>query len=134
MELWGRETSINVQKVMWVLAELNLDYTRIDVGGVFGGLDDKRYTDLNPHRKIPTLVDGSVVVWESNAILRYLGDAYGRDALYGTTTAARSASDRWMEWFQNSVYQSFQAIFHQKVKLAICSRDSVVLELSLIHI
>ena len=31
--LWGRVSSVNVQKVLWMLAELDLDYDRIDAGG-----------------------------------------------------------------------------------------------------
>ncbi|ASJ72738.1 glutathione S-transferase family protein [Granulosicoccus antarcticus] len=127
IKLFGRSTSINVQKVMWVLAELNLKYDRFDVGGAFGGLNDAEYIALNPHQKVPTLVDDTVVLWESNAILRYLADAYGRDVIFGTTPAARGTSDMWMEWYQNSVYPNFQAIFHQKVRLRSTERSSDVL-------
>ena len=125
--LWGRRTSINVQRVMWVLAELELDYERRDAGGSFGGLDDEAYVALNPHKKIPTLVDGDVVLWESNAIIRYLADAYGRDTIFGPTPAARGTSDMWMEWYQNSVYPNFQAIFHQTVRLPDSERNPDIL-------
>jgi len=127
IKLWGRRTSINVQKVMWVLAELDIEYCRIDAGGSFGGLNDAAYVALNPHRKVPTLVDGKTVLWESNAILRYLADAYGREAIFGATAAERGTSDRWMEWYQSSVYANFQSIFHQTVKLPATERDSEVL-------
>lgn len=127
INLWGRRTSINVQKVMWVLAELGIEYERFDAGGVFGGLSESTYTQLNPHQKVPTLVDGSAVLWESNAIVRYLGDAYGRDVIFGSTPAARAKSDMWMEWYQNSVYSNFQTIFHQKVKLPKAERSPDVL-------
>ena len=128
IKLWGRRTSINVQKVMWVLAELNLEYDRLDLGGSFGGLTDTSYVKINPHQKVPTLVDGEVVVWESNAILRYLGGAYGCDALFGATTATRAESDMWMEWYQSSVYASFQTLFHQTVKLPIGERSKAIRE------
>jgi len=108
---------------MWVLAELGLDYDRIDAGGSFGGLNTSEYLDLNPNQKVPTLVDGDVVLWESNAIIRYLADAYGRDALFGATAAMRGSSDMWMEWYQSSVYANFQAIFHQTVKLPMAQRS-----------
>ncbi|MGQ7847066.1 glutathione S-transferase family protein [Granulosicoccus sp. 3-233] len=127
IELWGRRTSINVQKVMWVLAELGLDYKRFDAGGRFGGLNDAAYMALNPHQKVPTLVDGETVLWESNAIMRYLADAYDKDTLFGSTPAARGASDMWMEWYQNSVYANFQIIFHQTVKLPHAERSGKVL-------
>jgi len=128
IELWGRQTSINVQKVMWVLAELKLSYNRIDAGGSFGGLDHPAYIALNPHQKIPTLVDGTAVLWESNAVLRYLADAYGQEIIIGSTPAERAASDMWMEWYQNSVYANFQTIFHHTVKLPHAARDAQILE------
>lgn len=127
IHLWGRRTSINVQKVMWVLAELKLDYERSDVGGAFGGLNNEAYTALNPHRQVPTLVDGNTVLWESNAILRYLADAYGKDIIFGSTPAARGTSDMWMEWYQSSVYSQFQAIFYQTVRLPHAERSPDIL-------
>ena len=125
--LWGRRTSINVQKVMWILAELKLDYERYDAGGSFGGLNDDAYIALNPHKKIPTLIDDSVVFWESNAIIRYLADAYGQNTLFDVTPSQRGTSDMWMEWYQNSVYANFQTIFHQTVRLPHSQRSPQVL-------
>lgn len=125
--LWGRSTSINVQKVMWLLAELKVQYTRIDCGGAFGGLDDPAYVALNPNRTVPTLVDGDVVIWESNAILRYLAGTYGPKTSFGGTPAQRALGDNWMEWYQTSVYARFQAIFHQTVRLPMADRDAGIL-------
>ena len=64
LTVWGRTSSVNVQKVMWAVRELGLEHERIDVGGAFGGLDTPEYGAMNPNRKIPTLQDGEVVVWE----------------------------------------------------------------------
>ena len=64
MRLWGRKTSVNVQKVLWALEELGLDYDQRDAGGAFGGLDTQEYLALNPTRKVPTLQDGELVIWE----------------------------------------------------------------------
>ncbi|SVC50917.1 uncharacterized protein METZ01_LOCUS303771, partial [marine metagenome] len=72
LRLLGRETSGNVQKVLWLLEELGLDYSREDYGRQFENTADAAYLSLNPTGKVPTLVDGATVVWESNSILRYL--------------------------------------------------------------
>jgi len=77
LKLWGRLSSCNVQKALWALEELKLPYTRIDAGGDFGGLDDPSYLAMNPHGRVPTLVDGDVTVWESDAIVRYVAARYG---------------------------------------------------------
>lgn len=118
LKLWGRSTSYNVQKVMWIIAELGLSCPRIDVGGAFGGLDDPDYLALNPNKRIPTLIDGDQVLWESNTICRYLVDAYDTNtALKCKTAQQRAQADMWMEWFQNNAYTHSIALFHQLVKL-----------------
>ena len=74
--VWGRATSVNVQKVMWAVGEIGIAHERIDVGGRFGGLDAPAYLAMNPHRRVPTIDDDGVIVWESNAIVRYLAARY----------------------------------------------------------
>ena len=73
----GRANSINVQKVMWLAAEIGLDVERVDVGGAFGGNDTADYLAKNPNGRVPVLEDGDFVLWESNAIVRYLTEKYG---------------------------------------------------------
>ena len=72
LKIWGRDNSINVQKVMWATSELGLACERVDVGGHHGGLDTPDYGAMNPNRRVPTLQDGAFTLWESNAIVRYL--------------------------------------------------------------
>lgn len=123
MRLWGRKTSINVQKVLWTLEELGLPYERTDAGGEFGGLDTPEYVAMNPTRRVPTLQDGDLVIWESNAVVRYLARTYGDGQLTGTTGAMAARADMWMEWFQNNVYSDFIALFYQTVRLPRSQRD-----------
>jgi glutathione S-transferase len=98
LKIWGRTSSINVQKVMWTVAELGLPHERIDAGGQFGGLDTAAYAGLNPNRLIPVIEDGATVVWESNAIVRYLAARYGAGSLWSEEPGKRSEADRWMDW------------------------------------
>src|SRR4026209_1865800 len=72
LTLWGRTNSINVQKVHWCLEELGLTYDRIDAGREFGVVDTPEYRRLNPNALVPTIEDDGFVLWESNAIVRYL--------------------------------------------------------------
>ncbi|MBS7740254.1 MAG: glutathione S-transferase N-terminal domain-containing protein [Chelatococcus sp.] len=97
LKVWGRPDSSNVAKVMWAVGELGLPCERIDLGGKFGGNDDPVYRSKNPHGRIPTLEDGDAVLWESNAIVRYLAGRYG-SGLLPADLAERAASDRWMDW------------------------------------
>ncbi|OYY79224.1 MAG: glutathione S-transferase [Sphingomonas sp. 28-62-20] len=95
LTIWGRLNSHNVKKVAWLADEIGLDYVRHDVGGQFGM--DAAYCALNPNALIPTIEDDGFVLWESNAILRYLGARYA-PALWPADPAARAMADRWMDW------------------------------------
>ena len=72
LTIWGRANSVNVQKVLWCLAELDLAYQRIDAGMQFGKNNEAPYLAMNPNGRVPTLVDGDFVLWESNSVMRYL--------------------------------------------------------------
>ena len=92
LTVWGRANSVNVQKVLWCLAELDLAYERIDAGMAFGKNDRPEYLAMNPNGRVPTLVDGDYVLWESNSIMRYLNLAFGRGSpIYPTSPQARAA-------------------------------------------
>lgn len=94
--LWGRLNSHNVKKVAWLAEELGLPYERRDIGGQFGFTD--AYLAMNPNQLIPTIEDGDVVLWESNAILRYLAAKYGGEGFWPADPAARAVGDKWMDW------------------------------------
>ena len=66
LTIWGRLSSINVQKVVWAAGEAEQAFERIDVGGPFGGLDTLEFAAMNPNRQIPVLRDGrcvAVMAW-----------------------------------------------------------------------
>ncbi|MDO7842769.1 glutathione S-transferase family protein [Sphingomonas immobilis] len=95
LKIWGRLNSHNVKKVAWLAEEIGVDYVRHDVGGQFGFPED--YAAKNPNRLIPTIEDAGLVLWESNAILRYVAAKYAPD-LWPADPAARAAGDKWMDW------------------------------------
>ena len=111
IEVLGRATSSNVQKVLWTLRELGLDHRRRDLGGVHGGLDRPDYRAMNPNGKIPTLIDGDLVLWESNAIVRYLAARYDPGGLWPQDAGARALADRWMDWQQTVLFPPWVAVF-----------------------
>lgn len=97
--IWGRANSVNVQKVLWCCDELVLPFQRIDAGLQFGRVNEPEFLALNPNGKVPTLVDGSFVLWESNAILRYLAMEYGSSSLlYPAEPKTRALIERWLDW------------------------------------
>lgn len=98
LKVYGRADSSNSAKVYWLLDEIGLESERIDCGGRFGGNDQPAYLAMNPHGKVPTIVDGSLVMWESNAILRYIASQYRAVDLWPESPAGRAAIDKWMDW------------------------------------
>jgi len=99
----GRSTSSNVQLVMWALAELELEVERVDVGGHFGGTDTEEYRAMNPNGLVPVLKDDDHVMFESAAILRYLGAEYGDDKFWPKDNKQRGKLDVIAEWTKTSV-------------------------------
>jgi len=107
LTIWGRKSSFNLQKVMWLVGELQLVHRHIEAGGQFGGLDTPAFRAMNPHGKVPVIEDDGVVVWESHAILRYLAARYGGGSFWHDDPAERSLSDRWMDWSQTTLQPDF---------------------------
>jgi glutathione S-transferase len=107
LTIWGRRSSFNLQKVMWLVGELGLEHRHIDAGGEFGGLDTPAFRAMNPHGRIPVIDDDGTIVWESHAILRYLAARHGRGSFWSDDEATRSLSDRWMDWAHTSLQPDF---------------------------
>ncbi len=117
LKIWGRANSMNVQKVMWAVGELALAHERLDVGGRFGGLDKPPYLAMNPNARIPTIDDEGLVVWESNAIVRYLAARYGEGLLWDADPRTRARADQWMDWMQTTLAPDFYNLFFQAVRI-----------------
>jgi glutathione S-transferase len=106
----GRATSGNVQKVLFLLEELRVKYVREDYGRQFNNTDTDAYRAMNPNMKVPTLVDGDVVSWESNTILRYLAALHGPQ-MTGATPAEKTQVERWMDWMLAALNAPYLAVF-----------------------
>ena len=114
LTIWGRLNSHNVKKVAWLAQELGLPHRRIDMGGPHGFTAE--YLALNPNRMIPAISvqggpDDGLVLWESNAILRYLAARHA-PALWPEHPAARARADRWMDWQFHFASAQLDAFLH----------------------
>jgi glutathione S-transferase len=99
LQLLGRATSGNVQKVLFLLEEIGVPYERKDYGRIFENTTTSpEYKAMNPTLKVPTIVDGDLSVWESHTILRYLAAKHGATALYPAEPGPRTQVERWMDW------------------------------------
>ncbi len=120
LTIWGRLNSHNVKKVVWLAHEIGIPYVRRDVGGAFGM--DAAYLALNPNALIPTIEDGDVVLWESNAILRYLAARYAPADFWPEDPVARAHADKWMDW-QFAYADAQKDAFHHLIRHAPEKRD-----------
>ncbi|HTH96984.1 MAG TPA: glutathione S-transferase [Stellaceae bacterium] len=127
--IWGRANSINVQKVLWCCAELGLDYDRIDAGMQFGRTKEPEYLAMNPNARVPTLVDGDFVLWESHSIMRYLAQQYGAGGeLYPQTIKPRASVDRWLDWVLGTLLPTDRDVFWGMVRTPPEKRDMAAMQ------
>lgn len=134
LTVWGRANSSNVQKVMWTVGELDVPHVRIDAGGTYGGLDSPEFLARNPNAKIPVIEDDGFVLWESNAIVRYLGAKYGAGSFWPVDPRARAESDQWVEWTANVLYPDFITVFWELHRVAETERNMHLVESALVRL
>jgi len=107
LKVIGRRSAFNVQKVLWLVGELDLPHEHIERGGPAGGLDSPEHLALNPHGRVPVIVDGETVVWESHAILRYLAASFAPARFWSDDPATRARVDQWLEWSGYKLQRDF---------------------------
>ena len=132
LKIWGRANSVNVQKVLWCCDELGLPFQRVDAGLQFGRVNDPDYRELNPNGQVPCLEDGAFVLWESNAILRYLAMQYGASStLYPSEPKLRASVDRWLDWSLSTLAPAERPVFMALVRTPPEDRDMIALAANL---
>lgn len=128
LKLWGRANSINVHKVLWTLDELGVPYERIDAGLHFGVVNTPEYRKMNPNGRVPTISDDGYILWESNAIVRYLAARHGAGTLWPTDAKERGAVDRWMDFVTDFVQHAVGPMFLQLIRTPVEKRDAALIE------
>src|SRR5262249_475842 len=123
IRIWGRINSLNVQKVLWALAELDLRYERIDAGMKFGVVDTAAYRAMNPNGLVPTMDDDGFVLWESNVIIRYLASRHAVGTLFPGDDRERFSAERWMDWQQTRLNPRIGMVFTNLIRLTPDKRD-----------
>ena len=130
LKVWGRISSINVQKVVWCADELGLAYERVDAGGKFGGNKTPEYLAMNPNGLVPVIEEDGFVLYESNAIVRYLAARDSPGKLWPDDLRKRADADRWMEWQSTSFTPAMRDIFWQLIRTPEAERNLALVEKS----
>lgn len=99
-----------------VLAEVGAEYRLVRATVEDGKVDPPEFARLSPHRRVPVLVDGDVVVYESAACVMYLGDRYPEAGLAPAVgTSGRALWYRWLTYLTNTVQATFMiAIYPER--------------------
>ena len=126
--IWGRGNSANVMKVLWAAEELGLPFQRHDVGGTFGYDHVPEFARLNPNFKVPAIQEGGNIFWESNVIVRYLSEKYGRGTLWPKDNLQRWEAEKWMDWQQTTISRPLSAILYETVRKPPAERNPDVTE------
>ena len=123
IQLWGRLSAFNVQKVLWALYETGQPFEHIVVGGDAGGLNEPSFLLMNPNGRIPVLKDGDFVLWESHAIAQYLVDQYAPHLIH-PDTRGRAEVRQWMDWSQTELQPPFMDLFWGSVRMPKEKQDA----------
>ncbi|MHB2168097.1 glutathione S-transferase family protein [Alsobacter sp. R-9] len=126
--LWGRITSINVQKVVFAAGETGAALERRDAGGAFGIVGTPEFKAKNPNGMIPVIEDDGLVLWESNAIVRYIAARYGAGTLWPEDPRARAVADQWADWQQTVLGRAMGPAFLGLVRTPPEKRDMAAIE------
>jgi glutathione S-transferase len=128
LKLWGRINSINVQKVLWALDELKIPYERSDAGMQFGVVNEPCYRKKNPNGRVPTIDDDGFVLWESNALVRYLSAKHGAGTLWPNDLRQRADADHWMDWVTSTVAPALTPVFWGLIRTPPEKRSMAAIE------
>ena len=131
LKLWGRISSINVQKAVWCMDEIGLTYERIEAGGQYGIVDTPEYRAMNPNGLIPTVEEDGFVLWESNAVVRYLAAKHSQAGLWPDDLRVRADADRWMDWQGSTATPTLRDAFWGLIRTPPEKRDEAAIQRSI---
>jgi glutathione S-transferase len=131
VRILGKASSINVRKVLWTATELGVSFEREDWGSGFRSTQEPEFLALNPNAMVPVLVDGDVVLWESNTISRYLANRYGEGRLLPLDARARAKVEQWMDWQATELNNAWRYAFMGLLRNSPAHQDPVQIAASI---
>lgn len=132
IEIFGRQTSYNVQKVLWLADELALDYVHTEVGGKHGGNDSESFLAINPLGKVPVLRIDNKILCESNTIVRYLAERYSNGQWLSKDPYIRGQAEQWMDWCIDRLEPAFVGVFWGYYRTPPAQHDNKLIQASVI--
>ena len=128
LKIYGKATSINVRKVLWTCAELDIPFARLDFGSGFASTLTPEFLKINPNGMVPVIDDGGFVLWESNSICRYLAGRENRVDVLPINPQARALIEQWMDWQATELNNSWRYAFMSVVRQHADYQNPALLE------
>ena len=123
LRILGKLSSINVRKVLWTCAELDLPFEHTEA--------DPALLARNPNGLVPVIQDDDFVMWESNAICRYLAGKQLHHTLLPDEPRARGLVEQWMDWQATELNSAWRYGFYALVRRNPAYDDAAAIEKSL---
>ena len=131
LKILGRSSSINVRKVLCTCDELDLTYAQEAYGSGFAPTNTPEFKALNPNALVPVLIDDAFVLWESNAICRYLAAREQRTDLLPADVRERALVEQWMDWQATELNAAWRYVFMARVRRSAAHADPAAIETSI---
>jgi glutathione S-transferase len=121
MKLYDFPFSPNCRKVRAVAYELGITLEPVHVDLLKGGSRTPEHLALNPNGRVPVLVDGDLILWESTAIMRYLATG---SALVPTARRPAAEMDRWIAWQLAHLGPALSKVAFEKIVKKLTGRGA----------
>ena len=116
MKLYDRHTSPNCQRTRVVLYEKNIPYETIPVDLVKKEQKRPEFLKMNPYGKVPVLVDGDTILYESCIINEYLEEKYPNPPLLPKDAALRAKIRIRIDYGVNGTYSVYEQLRNEMLK------------------
>jgi len=115
MKLYYSPFSTNCRRACSVAAHLNAQLELSNVDLLAGEHHAADYLKLNPNSKVPTLMDGDFVLWESNAIIQYIASKIPGQTLWPADPRAQADVAHWQFWNASHLEQATNTFIWENV-------------------
>ena len=126
LQLYGNPRSRAI-RCLWMLEEVGRPYQLVEKTTRADDLQTAEYLRLNPNARIPTLVDGDLVLWESMAINLYLSQKYD-GPMHCASPEVLGIAAQWSFWAMLEIEHLLLNLLEHRALLAEFSRDPSAVE------
>lgn len=131
LRILGRTVSINVRKALWTAEEMSIPFVHEAKWATPDApATSPEFLALNPNGLVPVIEDDGFVLWELNAICRYLARKIARHDLYPAAPAEAARVDMWMDWQQAELNPAWRYAFMALVRKSAAHADAAQIEAS----